>query len=298
MPNQEDPEPPPHIKDEQEELWISQEGEQLQGLEEADITKSTFTSVPVKSEDDEEKPQSSQLHQRQTEHLETEADGEDCGGPEPARNSDPERHLQPETDDSVDSDFWKETREHPSGLNMLKNNEITDSDSGNKALSFPGAESDDSVDSDFWKDNRKPQSASPCLNENQVAESKTFRKPYSCPDCGKRFPHNASLKSHMKLHTGRENLRLFCLWCTMSLQIPPEDTHENSHQRETIPMPSVWENICTQGKYAVPHDRPHCGATVQLQQVSPRLCLAFRAEVPPVCRGSHHRTTRTKGETL
>ena len=36
----------------------------------------------------------------QTEDVETEADGEDCGGPEPARNSDPERHLQPETEDN------------------------------------------------------------------------------------------------------------------------------------------------------------------------------------------------------
>ncbi|KAL3065033.1 hypothetical protein OYC64_015254 [Pagothenia borchgrevinki] len=119
--DQEDPETPPHIKEEQEELWSSQEGEQLQGLEEADITKSTFTPVPVKSEDDEEKPQSSQLHQRQTEHLETEADGEDCGGPEPARNSDPERHLQPETEDNPgdssepdteDSADWMETEDN------------------------------------------------------------------------------------------------------------------------------------------------------------------------------------------
>ncbi|KAK9526599.1 hypothetical protein VZT92_015288 [Zoarces viviparus] len=57
--DQEDPEPPhveeeqedpeaPHIKDEH---WTSQEGEQLQGLEEADI-KYSFT--PAKSEDDEE----------------------------------------------------------------------------------------------------------------------------------------------------------------------------------------------------------------------------------------------------
>ncbi|XP_042291750.1 gastrula zinc finger protein XlCGF57.1-like isoform X3 [Thunnus maccoyii] len=83
--DQEDPEPP-HIKEEQEELWTNQEGEQLQGLEVADITKFTFTPVPVKTEDDEEKPQSSQLHQRQTEQMETEADGEDCGGSEPARN--------------------------------------------------------------------------------------------------------------------------------------------------------------------------------------------------------------------
>ncbi|XP_032367363.1 uncharacterized protein LOC116686451 isoform X1 [Etheostoma spectabile] len=87
--DQQQPEAPPHIKEEQEELWSSQEGEQLQGLEEADITKFPFTPVPVKSEDDEEEAQSSQLHQRQTQHMETEADGEDCGGPEPARNSHP-----------------------------------------------------------------------------------------------------------------------------------------------------------------------------------------------------------------
>ncbi|XP_035848900.1 gastrula zinc finger protein XlCGF57.1-like [Sander lucioperca] len=125
--DQQEPEPPPNIKEEQEELWSSQEGEQLQGLEEADITKFPFTPVPVKSEDDEEEAQSSQLHQRQTQHMETEADGEDCGGPEPARNSHP--LLQPETEDQTgdssepetdDSADWKETREPPSALNSLK----------------------------------------------------------------------------------------------------------------------------------------------------------------------------------
>eukprot|EP00064_Thunnus_orientalis_P017307 superscaffoldBa00003645_g17388 len=117
--DQEDPEPP-HIKEEQEELWTSQEGEQLQGLGEADITKFTFTPVPVTIGDDEEKPQSSKLHQRKTELIETEADGQDCGGSEPARNSHPDRLLQPDTDDKTsdcseadtdDSDEWKETSE-------------------------------------------------------------------------------------------------------------------------------------------------------------------------------------------
>ncbi|KAM6992288.1 uncharacterized protein LKV04_008339 [Tautogolabrus adspersus] len=96
---------PQHIKEEHEELWSSQEEEQLQGLEEADTTKFPFTPVSVKSEDDEEKPQSSQLHQRQTEQMETGVDGEDCGGAEPERYSDPERRLQPETEvKSEDSD--------------------------------------------------------------------------------------------------------------------------------------------------------------------------------------------------
>ncbi|XP_044028249.1 zinc finger and SCAN domain-containing protein 2-like [Siniperca chuatsi] len=131
-----DPEPP-HIKEEQEELWTSQEGEQLQGLEEADITKFPFAPVPVKSEEDEEKPQSSQLHQSQTEQMETGADGEDCGGPGPARNSDPDTHLQPETENGDDG--WKETRYPPSGLNSLNNNNVPASEKscnkGGKSLS-------------------------------------------------------------------------------------------------------------------------------------------------------------------
>ncbi|KAF1382089.1 hypothetical protein PFLUV_G00160820 [Perca fluviatilis] len=94
--DQEEPEPPPHIKEEQEQLRSSQEGEQLEGLEEAD-NQVLFTPVPVKSEEDDgEEAQSSQLHQRQTEHMETEAGGEDCGGAEPDRNAHP--HSEPDTE--------------------------------------------------------------------------------------------------------------------------------------------------------------------------------------------------------
>ncbi|XP_039977898.1 gastrula zinc finger protein XlCGF8.2DB-like [Xiphias gladius] len=96
---------PPRIKEEQEEVG---------GLE-PDITKFPFNPGSMKSEDDEEKPQTSQLHQSQTEEnkeaeppasssteqMETEADGEDCGGPEPARNSNPDTHLQPDADDKI-----------------------------------------------------------------------------------------------------------------------------------------------------------------------------------------------------
>ncbi|XP_045897661.1 zinc finger protein 777-like isoform X2 [Micropterus dolomieu] len=131
--DQEDPAEPPLIKDKQEELWTSQEGEQIRGLEEAEITKSPFTPVPMKSEeDDEEKPQSSQLHQRLTDQMETKTNGDDCGGPEPARNSDPDGHFQPEVDDKMshsepktdDSCDWEETREPQSGSNPLQSNEV------------------------------------------------------------------------------------------------------------------------------------------------------------------------------
>ncbi|XP_060925099.1 uncharacterized protein LOC132999430 [Limanda limanda] len=79
---------PPHIKEEQEEPWTNQDGVQLQQVEQADI-KFTWTAVTMKSEEDEEKPELSQLHQSQTEENRA-----DCGEQEPARNSGPDGHLQ------------------------------------------------------------------------------------------------------------------------------------------------------------------------------------------------------------
>ncbi|XP_078123375.1 uncharacterized protein LOC144528575 [Sander vitreus] len=162
--DQQEQEPPPHIKEEQEELWSSQEGEQLQGLEEADITKFPFTPVPVKSVDDEERVQSSQLHQRQTQHMETEADGEDCGGPEPARNSNPHPLLQPETEDQTGDSSEPET--------------------------------DDNAD---WKETREPQSAL-----NSLKHDSRCKKTFSCSECGRRFGFKSDLKTHMRIHTGEK----------------------------------------------------------------------------------------------
>ncbi|XP_061738218.1 uncharacterized protein LOC133539907 isoform X2 [Nerophis ophidion] len=54
---------PPHSKEEDEEVWISQEGECLLGQEEADLAKFPLTVVSVKTEDHEDKPlESSHLH--------------------------------------------------------------------------------------------------------------------------------------------------------------------------------------------------------------------------------------------
>uniref|UniRef100_A0A8C2WSX8 C2H2-type domain-containing protein n=1 Tax=Cyclopterus lumpus TaxID=8103 RepID=A0A8C2WSX8_CYCLU len=183
---QEDPEPP-HIKEEQEELWTSQEGDQLQGLEEAGI-KFSFT---VKSEDDEEEAQSSQLHQRQTEHMETEADGADCGGPEPDRKLDPERHPGPDTDETEDSADWEETEEPQSDVNP-QNKEVPVSDvncsTGNTSISSPEC----AGSSDHKGHLEKPTS------------SKTGEKPFQCSLCGKRFGFNNALKIHMRAHTGEK----------------------------------------------------------------------------------------------
>ncbi|XP_078032179.1 uncharacterized protein LOC144467443 [Epinephelus lanceolatus] len=234
--DQEDPEPP-HIKEEQEELWSSQEGEQLQGLEEADV-KFTLTSVSVKSEEeDEEIPQSSQFYKRQTEQMETEADGEDCGGPEPARNSDSDTHLQPdtiertlhselETDDSRD---WEETQESQSDSNLLQNNEVPVSDmdyntgktslrdhAGKNCFTCSVCKANFSLSNSLVKHMRihteeKPFCCTVCskrfAQRQHLRRHLTFHsgvKPFSCSVCSKKFTLKQNMKRHLVVHTGEK----------------------------------------------------------------------------------------------
>ncbi|XP_070814151.1 zinc finger protein 771-like [Chaetodon trifascialis] len=239
--DQEDPAELPHIKEEQEELWSSQEGEQLPGPEEADITKSTVPPVPVKSEEeDEEKPQSSQLHQRHAEDMETEAGGEDCGGPEAARSSDPDR---PETDDSCD---WEETRGPQSGLKPLQNNEIPGSDV--KCNTGQTSVSSSECASSF--DHKEH------LQKNIGIQ--TELKPLCCPICGKRYNLKNSLTSHMRLHSeGR------CFSCSVCKKTFQQRVHVLRHMRiHTGEKPfscSVCGRRFTQRSNLTRHLRVHTG---------------------------------------
>ncbi|XP_071059379.1 zinc finger protein 583-like isoform X1 [Pseudochaenichthys georgianus] len=251
----EDPVPPPHIKQEQEELRISQEGKQLQELEEAEITKSTFTPDPVKSEDDKEKPQSSQPHQRQTEHMETEADGDDCRGPEPARISDPESSLQPKTEDDTgdssesdteDSADWKETREPASGSNSLKNRHESVSDPQRSA-------------------ENKQFSCSVCKkafsrsgNVKKHMRVHTGEKQFSCSVCKKAFSRSGNVKKHMRVHTGEKPFS-----CSVCKRAFSQSAHLTAHMRvhtgEKAHSCSVCKKAFSQSADLKKHMRVHTG---------------------------------------
>ncbi|XP_034027291.1 zinc finger protein 316-like isoform X2 [Thalassophryne amazonica] len=177
--DQEDPDLP-HIKEEQEELWTSQEGEHVPELQEDDVTKFPVTSVLAESENDEEKPQSSQLPQSTTEgnkhsleHRRTGSVGADCGGPEPDTNLYSDPYLQPLTDDlaSESSDVWTEH-------------------------------------SDDWTETSEQQASLKTPTCHVVAVNdkrlKLGEKRFSCSECGKGFGYRSELSVHMRSHTGEK----------------------------------------------------------------------------------------------
>ncbi|KAM6925820.1 uncharacterized protein PEZ65_009424 [Lycodopsis pacificus] len=275
--DQEDPEPP-HIKEEQEELCTSQEGEQLQGLEEADVK---FSFTPVKSEDDEEEAQPSQLHQRQTKAMETEADGKDCGGPEPDRNLDPDRHPEPDTDektgDSSDTDGsgdCKKTREPQSGLNDVKPDEVRVSDSrcsaGEKCFRCSECEKTFGKRHNLKRHMRthtgeKPFSCSVCKKSFNVRSylqihmrTHTGEKPFSCSVCKKSFNDRSHLQRHMRTHTGEKPFS--CSVCKKSFNVRSTlQSHMRTHTGEKPFSCSVCKKSFTVRSTLQKHMRTHTG---------------------------------------
>ncbi|XP_008285369.1 gastrula zinc finger protein xFG20-1-like [Stegastes partitus] len=194
------------VKEEQEELWTSQEGEMVNGREETDITRFPFTAVPVKSEDDGDKDQSSQLYQSQHEENReveppnsgsakqriTESDGADCGGPETVRDPVPNSHSQPSTEERSSDSLEIEVSEEDG------EDDTEEEEDWQEPLSVSDPDSEDSDNK--WKGTSAPESGANC-----DVGCDTEKKLFSCSECGKQFLYKGSLQKHMASHSGKSS---------------------------------------------------------------------------------------------
>ncbi|XP_034024524.1 zinc finger protein 37 homolog [Thalassophryne amazonica] len=171
------------IKEKQDKLWINQQKQQLHPLEEAHITNFPYVTVRVKNENGDEKPQSSQGHQSQ-------------------------------------SDEWKQTRDFSSAFYCLKNSNVSVSSSNfniaKKQLNF--SEWRKVCSQKKYSKHRKGRQANerpfgrPILGKRWRQKSTLNRQigiyaeetQFGCPECSKIFGRKGSLMKHMRIHTGEK----------------------------------------------------------------------------------------------
>ncbi|XP_026221045.1 zinc finger protein 572-like [Anabas testudineus] len=193
-PDQDDPKPQ-HIKEEQEDLCISQDEEQLQDQIEADIIKFPLTAAPVKSENDDV----DDLHPRIVEEkLETELPASSSAQHMSSDQSLPLYCCESETEDSND-DWTERTRQEHLISDTLRKESAAN----------------------HRKSRERPFSCTVCDrrfgckgNLHAHMRSHTGEKPFTCTVCNKSFSAKVNLKTHMRSHTGEKPFS--CSVCSKS----------------------------------------------------------------------------------
>ncbi|XP_072229669.1 uncharacterized protein [Leuresthes tenuis] len=234
--DQQNPEPD-HIKEEEEELWTSQESE-FNGF--------TFTGVAVKNEGGEDK----RLLQIKTEDNREAEPPTSSSGPEPARNPDPNSHLQLNTDEKAlkvfetdvsiddDDDAWQEP---------WSDSEPDGGDAASESKSFADVFVEETTRRENLSRNGRTRTAEKRLSCSictkvftRLVDLKRHRrvhpeeKPFDCGRCGKRFRIERALNGHMRIHTGEKPFS--CDVCGRSFMYQYILTsHQKIHSRERPP---------------------------------------------------------------
>lgn len=249
---------PPHIEDNQEQLWSSPDGKELQRREK-EGNKVSLTAEPVKSEDYERKAKSPQLHQKQTV-----SGGVDCGGSNPTRIFGPTSDLLQERDDKTYSpDYDTEnsddySQETPQSCLVALNYK-------GGSVSQRGSNPVDTVQNMSINTGEKPFSCSLCgkgfsekSDLRRHSRFHTGEKPFTCVFCEKHFTEKADLKRHTRVHTREKPFS--CSFCGKGFSEKTDLTrHIRVHTGEKPFSCSTCGKIFSQNENLRRHQRIHSG---------------------------------------
>ncbi|XP_061880872.1 zinc finger protein 239-like isoform X2 [Entelurus aequoreus] len=289
---------PPCIKKEEEELWITQEGECLLGPQEADLTKLPLTVVSVKTEDDEEKSQpdnllaplsDSEAEDEAEEPLSSETDCEgDMRTHTDSKHSTKKRGKRRYSCSVCGKGFSRKsiltrhmrthTGEKPfkcsvCGKSFSQKGHLIEhmrTHTGEKTFNCLDCCKSFTRKSHLTQHMRshtgeKPFKCSVCgksfsqkIRLTEHTRTHTGEKPFNCSVCGKSFPRNSDVTQHMRTHTGEKPFK--CSVCGKSF---PHKTnliqHMRTHTGEKTYICSVCGKSFSRKNNMIQHMTTHTG---------------------------------------
>uniref|UniRef100_A0A8C5N3E4 C2H2-type domain-containing protein n=1 Tax=Gouania willdenowi TaxID=441366 RepID=A0A8C5N3E4_GOUWI len=188
-----------HIKEEPEMLSEGQEEKQLCVQQETNSA-----ACPVKCEDEEEKPQVSQLHWRQLTEINMKEEPSTCTLDEFMKRQSVEiNSKEPEAEQNPDPNSL--VLQGPDGTETDSSQTEDSSDDDEDVWQKPLSESETEAHFDSTRKKRKMSDSS---TNSVVGSSKlkihTRGKPFECDVCRKSFNHRVNLTEHMRIHTGEK----------------------------------------------------------------------------------------------